>query len=413
MKMSRVMKDSGISYIGNIPENRVTSLFKWGIVHIKTWLNPRDNFKLDKESPNFYVTIKNFKNWELFLDDKCDNMDDEAREIIHERSDIKKWDILFASISKDWQAYLIKEEPTNRDINESVFTIRVNEDYFLNKYFYYYIINNSFFNNLLIWATWTTFLSIKQNDILNSYVTIPPLSEQQKIADFLDKKCSKIDEQKANYEKSIELLKEYKQSLITKAVTKWLNSNAELKNSWVDWIWNIPKHWIIKHLKYEFKICNWSDPLTSEWPTPVYWSWTKSFKTCEEFKVWPTVLLGRKWTVNIPQWIEWNYRNVDTAFNTIRISDYNFRLFYYIACCFDYNKYTTQTALPSMTQSDYNTMKIPYPPIEEQKQIADYLDKECWRIDKVISYREEMIEKIEEYKKSLIYEYVTGKKEAL
>ena len=143
---------------------------------------------------------------------------------------------------------------------------------------------------------------------------VPPTSEQHRIADFLDQKCTEIDALTADIQTQIETLEEYKKSVITEAVTKGLDPNVELKDSGVEWVGKIPKDWGVIPVKFCFSITNGSDPKSDEGDTPVYGSGKGHFKTCKEFKKGPTVLLGRKGTVNIPQWIEGNYWNVDTAF---------------------------------------------------------------------------------------------------
>ena len=167
----------------------------------------------------------------------------------------------------------------------------------------------------------------------------PPKETQQKIASYLDSKCSKIEEAIQNQQQVIEKLKAYKQSLITEAVTgkiKIQNGKAcgkyeEYKDSGVEWIGEIPSGWEPIKAKYFIKISNGSDPKTEEGDTPVYGSGAESFKTCVEYKEGPTVLIGRKGaTLHIPHYIEGNYWNVDTAFDVKTYSEEKFLLrFYY------------------------------------------------------------------------------------
>lgn len=179
----------------------------------------------------------------------------------------------------------------------------------------------------------------------------------------------------------------------------------EMKDSGSKWIGMIPNDWDTIPVKRCFKIENGSDPVTKEGPVPVYGSGAQSFKTCVEYKEGPTVLLGRKGTINIPRWVNGKYWNVDTAFNVKSISDYDMRLFYYAATCFDYDTYSTQTALPSMTQSEYESIKLPL--VSNAKEIVDLLDNSCNKITDAISRHQSIIEKLEEYKKSIITQVVT------
>ena len=248
-------------------------------------------------------------------------------------------------------------------------------------------------------------------ETLSKYpVVLPSSKEQDVIADFLDEKCAEIDKLSEDIQKQIEILEGYKKSVIAHAVTKGLNPNAEMKDSNVQWIGKIPSNWAVVPVKYCFIIENGSDPKTEDGETPVYGSGSKSFKKCTEFKKGPTVLLGRKGTVNIPQYITGNYWNVDTAFNTRPKGNYDLKLFYYAACCFDYDNYSTQTALPSMTQSNYYNFRLPLMSQDEQRQIVEYLDNKCFEIKDSIADKQEQLVKLFDYKKSIIYEYVTGKK---
>lgn len=179
------------------------------------------------------------------------------------------------------------------------------------------------------------------------------------------------------------------------------------KPSDIDWIGDIPSHWKLPRVKQFVKINNGSDPKT-EGNIPVYGSGSYSFKTCGEFKLGPTVLLGRKGaTLHIPHWIEGKYWNVDTAFDTNMIGDLNLRLFFYFSMLFNYEKYKSETTLPSMTQTDYGNMYIPLPPLAEHEAIAAWLDKKCGEIDAAIAKVDREIELIDELKRSEISRVVT------
>ena len=261
------------------------------------------------------------------------------------------------------------------------------------------------------------------NETLQNYPIVAPSFEtQQRIATYLDKKCSKIEETIQNQQQVIEKLKAYKQSLITEAVTgkvkiengKVCGEYESYKDSGVEWIGKIPSGWEIKKAKYFIKISNGSDPKTEEGDTPVYGSGAESFKTCVEFKEGPTVLIGRKGaTLHIPHYIEGNYWNVDTAFDVKTYSEeiLLLKFYYYCATAFDYRFYLTSTTLPSMTQTNYGNMYLPVPNTLVQKEIVEFLDNKYNAIDTAIEQKQKLIEKLTEYKKSLIYECVTGKKE--
>lgn len=181
----------------------------------------------------------------------------------------------------------------------------------------------------------------------------------------------------------------------------------EMKDSGVEWVGEIPKNWDVLPVKYMISINNGGDPKT-EGDIPVYGSGSNSFRTCGEFKNGPTVLLGRKGTVNIPQYITGKYWNVDTAFDAKPIDDrYNLKYFYYNALCFDYDNYSTQTALPSMTQGTYYNLRIIDIPRSLQDEIVVFLDRKCAEIDALSADIKSEIDTLEAYKRSVITVAVT------
>jgi len=252
---------------------------------------------------------------------------------------------------------------------------------------------------------WTT----RYEDMKRIMIPVPPLKEQERIASYLDKKCAAIDEAIARRQQMNEKLEEYRKAIIYRAVTKGLDSCAEMKDSEVSWIGRMPSSWDLKAAKHCVKIEHGSDPKT-EGDVPVYGSGAISFKTCGEFKEGPTVLIGRKGaTLHIPHYIEGRFWNVDTAFNVTAKEDYDLEFYYYVATVLDYKYYMTQTTLPSMTQFDYLNMKIPCPPKKEQIRIVCWLSDMCEKIDDVYARNVELIIRLEEYRKSIIYNAVTGK----
>lgn len=239
---------------------------------------------------------------------------------------------------------------------------------------------------------------------------LPKEEEQEIIANILDTKCAEIDKVVEQTRATIEEYKKLKQAIITEAVTKGVRGPRPMKPSGVEWIGDIPEEWDIVQARRYVSVNHGSDPKTLG-DIPVYGSGSISFKTCGEYKEGPTVLLGRKGTLNVPQYITGKYWNVDTAFDVTVNEDIDLRFYYYLATCFDYMFYSSQTAVPSMTQSNYLSMKLPVPRINEQQCIVSLLDTKCAEIDRIIEKKEQLIEELGSYKKSIIYEYVTGKKE--
>lgn len=181
----------------------------------------------------------------------------------------------------------------------------------------------------------------------------------------------------------------------------------KMKDSGIEWIGEIPEGWEIAKAKYFIDISHGSDPKTQGF-IPVYGSGSESFKTCGEYKEGPAVLIGRKGaTLHIPHYIEGKYWNVDTAFDVKSKSHCILKFYYYLAACFDYKYYISQTTLPGMTQSNYYNMFLPVPSLSKQFQIATYLDAHGAAFDFLISKVRSSIEEYKKLKQTVITQAVT------
>ena len=182
------------------------------ITRIGTGLNPRDNFTLNSGGENYYVTIKNFVHGHLSLDDNCDKVDDEALKRIQERSALCVNDILFTSIGRIGDCYLIKKQPTNWNINESVFTLRPNLTLVEPEYIYHTIHSDAVLNQIINGITGSTFKSIKIADLKKVNIPVPSKAEQKQIAAFI----SIIDHLITLHQRKCENLKKLKKFMLQK-----------------------------------------------------------------------------------------------------------------------------------------------------------------------------------------------------
>lgn len=155
------------------------------ILKVSTGLNPRSNFVLNNGGNNYYVTIKNFEHGHLYLDDNCDKIDNDALKKIQERSDLKINDILFTSIGRVGDCYLINKKPTNWNINESVFSLRPNESIVLPQYAFHVIHCDIVLNQILNGITGSTFKSIKIGDLKKVNVPVTDKQEQKLISNLI------------------------------------------------------------------------------------------------------------------------------------------------------------------------------------------------------------------------------------
>lgn len=250
-------------------------------------------------------------------------------------------------------------------------------------------------------------MRISMDYLGNVLLPVPPRDEQDQIVKYLNYKVSEINKLIKCRKKELESLDELKKKIISELITKGIDSDAKLKMTSIRWIGEIPEHWDIIKAKKVIKITNGSDP-KSKGEIPVYGS-GGVFKTCGEHKEPPAVLLGRKGTLNKPQYVESRYWNVDTAFDVrARTSKINLKYYYYCAFLFDYGYYMTQTALPSMTQTDYGNMYIPLPPLDEQEKIVEVIEGRMSTLAKLISIKKLIIKELVELKNRVISDVVTG-----
>lgn len=264
-------------------------------------------------------------------------------------------------------------------------------------------------------------------------IPFPPLKTQQKIADYLDEKCGEIDATIAKQKESIEKLKAYKQSLISETVTKGLDKSAPLKPSGIDYLGDIPDDWEVKRIKNTGKLIGGSafpdeyqgvkneeipfikvkslaeDPISRNGKDSISES-IRSKLNAEKFiigsvvfaKVGAALLLQRFRILEFESCIDNNMM----GFIPLVIEP---RFFKYVTVLFDFSYFVNPGTVPSINQEQIGNIKIPFPPLKTQQKIADYLDSKCSQIDKYITEKQNIIQKLDAYKKSLIFECVTGK----
>lgn len=242
-------------------------------------------------------------------------------------------------------------------------------------------------------------------------VPVPPKTEQDQIVTYIKAQSKKIKHFIKKKQTFIELLKEQRQAVINKAVTKGINPNTKLKDSGIDWLGDIPEHWEVRRLKFIAKINNGIDCEKDKGGNiPVYGSGGIFGWTEKPIYDKPSVLLGRKGTIDKPQLVEEPFWTVDTAFWTIINPEISTPIYFYYLCCqirFEY--YSSKTALPSMTQTDLYQVKFAVPPLSEQAQIVSHIKTETAKIDQAIAKAQKEIELIKEYKEAMIAEAVLGK----
>lgn len=257
--------------------------------------------------------------------------------------------------------------------------------------------------------------SLTEDDFGQIETIVPSFPEQQAIADYLDWKCGEIDELITLQEEMITKLQSYKQSVITEAVTKGLDKNVPLKDSGIEWIGEIPEHWNVVKIKYLAKIKSGdsisSNEIIQEGIYEVYGG-NGLMGYCNEKNVDGfNIIIGRVGALcgNVRLISESKY----ITDNALILNCFNNSLYPYMYIMLkaaNLNNLNTSNAQPLITGSKVLNVSLPIPPLHEQQMIATYLDKRCSEIDELISIKQQKIEKLKEYKKSLIFECVTGKR---
>ena len=267
----------------------------------------------------------------------------------------------------------------------------------------------------------------------NLYIPVPDCTTQKIIADFLDEKCSEIDSLRKDIEKEIELLEEYKKSVITEAVTKGLNPDVEMKKTNFQYWSNIPSSWKMMRIKYIFEIVK---RIAGKEGYDILSVTQKGLRKKDisnnqgqiasdysnyQF-VYPTDYVMNHMDL-LTGWVDCSnmFGVTSPDYRVFRLrnqhdNDLNYYKYVLQSCYLNHIFYSLGAGVSSLGRwrlqtETFNNFLFPVPSVSEQRAISIYLDKRCLEIDILISEKNEQLETLDHYKKSLIYEYVTGKKE--
>ena len=306
---------------------------------------------------------------------------------------------------------------------DTMFYTKIN-DFMYEKYLYYCALCFPFD----YYVTSTALPSMTQRDLGSQEITVPPRKEQQAIADFLDKECAQIDSITADLEKQIELLQQYKKSLITETVTKGLDKSVPMKDSGVEWIGESPEHWRLKRLKYIAKLKTGTTPPGNEginydenginWFTPSDFLPNMQLDTSEKYIDRETIRYeniqtyprGSVLLVAIGATVGKIGISKNNAYSNQQHISGNY-LLYYLASKSPYIKDNAlYTTLPIINNSYLQNITIVVPPTTEQEKIVEFLNRKCSIIDELIEDKNKLLLRLQQHKKALIYEYVTGQK---
>ncbi len=423
------MKDSGIPWIGEIPEG-------WDTNNIGNLYSIRNEKVSDKDYEPLSVTKFGIVPQ---LDTAAKTNDGDNRKLV------KTGDFVINSRSDRRGSCGISPMDGSVSLINTVLSPRGQ----MNPAFYNWLFHTeSFADEFYKWGhgivddLWTT----RWQEMKRISIIAPPLSEQQKIADYLDRKCSEIDKMIVLEEKVIEELKAYKQSVITEAVTKGLNPDVPMKDSGIEWIGEIPEVWSVLPFKACYRMFKGlnitKDNLTSTGHPVISYGQIHSKQNigtginCNLLKFIsedylsknPNCLskefdlfladtsedregVGNAVFIDTDKPIFAGYHTIIARPLTVTKSKYFAYQLQTDAWRFQLRKEVSEIKVFSISQKLLNKTFIIIPTSKEQKAIADYLDHKCSEIDSLINIKLSKIDSLKDYKKSIIYEYVTGKRE--
>ena len=420
-KKERKMRDSGIPWIGEVPEG-------WECSRIGGFYSPRMIKVSDVDYQPLSVTMKGIVHQ---LETAAKTNDHNNRKLV------KKGDFAINSRSDRRGSCGISKYDGSVSLINTVLSPNVE---MCPQFFDWLFHTTQFSDEFYKWGhgiiddLWTT----GWQDMKKINIPVPPISEQHRIADFLDSKCSEIDTLIENLRARMESAKEYKKAVITEAVTKGLDKDAKMKDSGVEWIGEVPEEWKVSRIGHDYNVTlgkmldskeydqyemnNYLCAANIKW-SGVNTSINKKMKFSSSEK--PLYLLqkddvlimegGTAGTSCIynnefaPCYIQNSVHRCRAINNNI--SKYLYYWMYVVFYSGYINSICNKATILHYTKEKVEKTPIVLPSIGEQKSIVNYLDSKCSEIDALLQNYEDQIATLEEYKKSLIYEYVTGKKE--
>ena len=421
----REMKDSGIDYIGEIPINMTVVRLK-NIVGISDGTHDTPQYVDAGNNTYPLVTSKHINSGKIEIDKAFHISENDYKEII-KRSRVSMYDVIMPMIGTIGNpALVVTSEPF---AIKNVALLKCSGSYYLGRYVVYllnsYVAQTQF--ELVVQSGVQSFIS--QEKLKNLY--FPFTANYKQIVDFLDSKCTELDSITSDIQSKIEALEEYKRSVITEAVTKGLDPDVEMRDSGVQWIGMMPTHWDCQRGKYILRYVQ--KPVRDD----------DGVITC--FRDGEVTLRSNRREEGFTMADkEIGYQGIDVGdlvvhgmdgfAGSIGISDsrgkaspvlnvldteQNKRYIMYYLRSMAYNDVFVALATGIRVRScDLRWNKLaellyPMPPVEEQQAIVEHIDSVLERTNAIIAEKKQQIETIEEYKKSLIFEYVTGKKEVV
>ena len=414
----REMKDSGIEWIGEIPK-------EWKIDKIK--------YHLKRNEPKNHgnaIVLSVYRDYGVIPKDSRDDNHNVTSEDTSKYKYVKKGQLVINKM-KAWQGSLAVSD-YNGIVSPAYFIYDFTDEEYNHKYFHYLVRScyKEEFKRIsggIREGQW----DLSPEAFANTLALLPPLVEQKYIANYLDIQCSEIDATAEDIQKEIALLEDYKKSVIIEAVTKGLNPDAEMKDSGIAWIGEIPKDWKVDKIKYHLKRNEPKNPgnaivlsvyrdygvipkdsrddnhnVTSE-DTSKYKYVKKGQLVINKMKAWQGSLAVSDYDgIVSPAYFIYDF--ID--------EEYNHKYFHYLVrSCYkeEFKRISggIREGQWDLSPEGFSNTLVLLPSIEEQNEILDYILQKEIEIDAIIADKKRQRGILTEYKKSLIHEYVTGKKE--
>ncbi len=434
--MARKMKDSGIEWIGEIPEG-------WEVIPIKYLARYNYDTLTESCSPDFefnYIDIGSVtygKGITTFQKFKFKDSPSRARRVV------TPGDILISTVRTYLRAIACVNKSSIPQIASTGFLVlQADSSKLPPQFLMYAVLADSFICNVEAHSVGISYPAINASQIVHFKIPLPPSTEQIPLINYLDNHCSKIDVLLSKIHSSIEEYKKLKQAVITQAVTKGVRGEREMKDSGVDYIGQIPAKWVLGKLRNvgdtQNGISKSSEFFGKGFPfvsySDVYKNYSLPFAVSglvestpeeqERYSVKEGDIFFTRTSETIEEVgfscvCEKDIPNATFAGFLIRVRPFSDKLHtpyakYYFRSShlrFYLVKEMNLVTRASLGQSLLKSMPVLLPPLEEQKEIADHLDAKCAEIDRLIAKKEQLVKELESYKKSLIYEVVTGKRE--
>lgn len=436
MKKYDSYKDSGIEWIGEMPEHWEVKSFRY-LFSFSRGLGIKKADLLQEGIPCIsYGEIHSMYGFSVNPEIQKLKCVEEAYLDTADKSLLTRGDFIFADTSEDIKgsgnfSVLDSDIPTFAGYHTIIARL-LNGSYF--KFLAYYFDSKEYRSQIQDSVSGVKVFSITQEILKNTKVILPTILEQQSIANFLDRKTSEIDDIIADKKRLLELYEEEKTAIINQAVTKGLDPNAPMKDSGIEWLGEIPEHWEVKRLKYVASI---NDEVLTE-------------KTEEDFEIEYVEISGVKSGIGIVETSTYRFkeapsrarrivRDGDVLVSTVRTylksiakvdnppenliastgfavvrpnninSDYTGFLFYSEPLIGEIISLSTGVSYPAINASQIGDIKIPIPPNNEQIGIAEFIENYVFNLNKQKEKTEKLIELLTEYRTALISEVVTGK----